>query len=145
MRSCRNVPASWEGCSADVESGVYEQLRSLTAALITGGGLGLLFDMTRLASPRSRALSSILLELPFLLFGAFAVFVVGQRSGAGMRLYFLLGAAGGFFLYLGLIHESVSARISQVKHDLHTYSTGIEKQCSKVYNYLVKTIKKYKK
>ncbi len=128
-----------------MESSVYEQLRSLTAAVITGGGLGLLCDLTQLFSPRSRVASAILLELPFLLFGAFTVLVVGQRSGAGMSLFFLLGVAAGFFLYLGLIRECVSAYISQAKHDLHTYSTKIGKLFADMYKYLIETVKKDKK
>ena len=128
-----------------MESSVFEQLRSLTAAMITGGGLGLLCDLTRLFSPRSRVASAVLLELPFLLFGAFAVFVVGQRSGAGTGLFFLLGVSAGFFLYLGLIREYVSAYISQAKHDVHTYSTKIGKRFADIYKYLAETVKNDKK
>ena len=111
-----------------MESEIIEQLRALVTALVTGAALGLLCDIMKPVSPRSRLLSAFLVDLPFLLFGAFAVFVLGQRSGAGMRLFFLLGVSAGFFIYLGILHRCVSACFSGAKHYLHDYSEKRRKE-----------------
>ena len=128
-----------------MESAVSDQLKALIAALVTGAALGVLCDLMKLVTPRSRTLSALLTELPFLLFGAFAVFVLGQRSGAGMRLYFLLSASAGFFLYLGILHQYVSACFSKAKHYLHDYTETVRKKKVSICKQFRKGIKNKEK
>ena len=97
---------------------VYEQLRQLAAALVTGGVIGLLYDLLQ-------GSGSVLCKAMRVLSAAAAgiiVFSVGRASGAGLRLFFLLASAGGACFYFWALHPMISADFAAAKQYLQYYA-----------------------
>ena len=110
-----------------MEVRISEQLRQLATALIAGGGLGLWFDLLQLFRRSTRKTAGPLWDLLFLVTSAGVLFFLGQRSGAGMRLFFLCAAVGGFCLYFWGPHDFMSHLFSQAKHFLQIQLGKIKK------------------
>ena len=104
-----------------MELRVYDQLRQILAALITGGAAGLLYDSADCLAP-GNGIWNKLLRIWAVLASAVFVFAVGRASGAGQRLFFLLAAAGGVCLYHGALHAMLRKDLENVKHFLQYYA-----------------------
>ena len=100
-----------------MELSVWDQLRQLTAALVTGGIIGLFFDLTRLSGSLEKVLRALCAAA-----SAVLVFIVGRASGSGLRLFFLLATAGGICLYLWALHPMICADLTVVKQFLQYYA-----------------------
>ncbi len=97
---------------------VYEQFRQLAAALVTGGAIGLMYDLLRVSG-------GVLHRVVKVLFAAAAgiiVFAVGRASGTGLRLFFLLATAGGACFYLWAVHPIICADLTEAKQHLQCYA-----------------------
>ena len=121
-----------------MEVHISEQLRQLITALIIGGGMGLWFDMLQPLRESTDKAFAFLWDLLFLLLSAAAIFIYGQRSGAGMRLFFLCAVGGGFCFYLWSLHDMVARFFSQSKHFLQInlgkmkkWAVSLRKSCEK--------------
>lgn len=101
-----------------MELDVSQQLRQLLAALITGGFLGLVLDVTESIPVRKKAIRSVL-HLLWLAFSAAAVTLVGRTSGAGMRGFYLLAVPGGFCLFRGALSPMVRDDLRRFVQFLH--------------------------
>jgi spore cortex biosynthesis protein YabQ len=78
------------------------QLAQLSAALVTGGALGLLYDVLKTIRKRTRykAVAGFL-DLLFWLMAVIGLFTLGMSSGRGdIRLFMLAAALIGVVLYM---------------------------------------------
>ena len=110
-----------------MEVHISDQLLQLTTAFITGGGMGLWFDLLQPLRQCMGNKLSLLWDLIFLSVSVIIIFFMGQRSGAGMRLFFLCAVAGGFCFYLWSLHDMVSHLLLQTKHFLQIKLGKIKK------------------
>jgi len=101
-----------------MEVSVFEQLRELLTGLVAGGGLGLLFDVLQPLRRLTGSGLAFLWDALFLFLSGGWIFILGQGSGAGMRLFFLLASAGGFCFYLWALHPMVCEDCLSVEHFL---------------------------
>ena len=97
---------------------VYEQLRQLAAALVTGGAIGLMYDLLRVSGGVPHRVMKVL----FAAAAGIIVFAVGRASGAGLRLFFLLATAGGACFYLWALHPMICADLTAAKQYLQYYA-----------------------
>ena len=104
-----------------MELSVYDQLRQITAALITGGFIGIVFDIEGCLLRRRNAVRGIAYFITGIL-SAGIIFAVGRRSGAGLRLFFLLAVSGGVCLYRWAIHPMVREDLMVIQHYLQYYA-----------------------
>ena len=104
-----------------MELSVYDQLRQITAALITGGFIGIVFDIAGGLLRRRNAVRGIAFFITGIL-SAGIIFAVGRRSGAGLRLFFLLAVSGGLCLYWGTFHPMVREDLTVIQHYLQYYA-----------------------
>jgi len=81
-----------------MEIPVLRQLEQAAAALLLGGGLGLLYDLCR--APRRRLGFSVLWDLFFWGCVLTGLFLLAQAGADGPRLYSLLAASLGAGLYM---------------------------------------------
>ena len=109
-----------------MEISVNDQLRQIIAAMVSGGLVGLLLDISeamicreKYGRKRPRIMTAVLS------FGI--VTAVGRASGSGMRLFFLLAAAGGVCLYLWAVHPMMSGDLISIKHYLQYYAQSAHK------------------
>ena len=97
---------------------VYDQLRQLAAALVTGGAIGLMYDFLRVSGGVPHRVMKVL----FAAAAGIIVFAVGRASGAGLRLFFLLATAGGACFYLWALHPMICADLTAAKQHLQYYA-----------------------
>ena len=84
---------------------IQRQLWEVAAGLLTGGGVGLLYELfVPLYRRRSKGLH-ILLDLVFAFLTAAWIFSSGQVSGGGTGLLFLFLCAAGWFLCRGMFRK----------------------------------------
>lgn len=100
---------------------VHDQLRQLTAAAVTGGGIGIAYDLLRTLTEGRKGASLWLII--WALASAAALSTVSHASGAGPRLFFLCAAGAGACLYEWALSPMVRGDLRAAKHDLHFYAT----------------------
>jgi spore cortex biosynthesis protein YabQ len=88
---------------------VSEQLMQAAAALLAGGGLGLLYDVFRALRRRLRL--AALVDLLFWLCVAAALFTLGLAGPGSARLFVLACAGLGAALYFSLLSAPVLAAL----------------------------------
>jgi spore cortex biosynthesis protein YabQ len=84
---------------------VSEQLMQAAAALLVGGGLGLLYDVFRALRRRLRL--AVLTDLLFWVCAAAALFTLGLAGPGSARLFELACAGLGAALYFSLLSAAV--------------------------------------
>ena len=103
-----------------METHLARQVREIVAAMICGGGSGLVYDLIRGMTEKNKL--SRLGELIWTVCTAFMLFAVGSTSGAGIRLFFLCATGAGFCLYRWALSPMVRGDLRRLQHDLHFYS-----------------------
>ncbi len=121
MKKAFSAADSSPGCSGEMGIGVYEQLRQIIAAMVTGGSLGVCYDLIT-GLRQAPALRSPAAEILYAAVASGIVFIVARASGAGTRLFFLFAAGGGFCLMIWAVHPLVRSATEQIQHHLHLYS-----------------------
>lgn len=92
-----------------MENYVSQQLMIFARSILLGMGIALVYDLLRPARQRCPALLWML-DGAYCLISALALGLFLLRQGDGeLRLYILLGAAGGVVLFFSLLSESLQA------------------------------------
>ncbi len=88
---------------------VGEQLRQMSAGVLAGGGMGLMWSVLHWLVPGKRSWIKTAVDFLWVFLCALGVLILSRELGAGLRLFFLCSCALGASLYFWGLEERARA------------------------------------
>lgn len=129
-----------------MDTALRYQLFQLTAAALTGVGLGILYDGAHIFFRRVPIPFSVLTDLLYLLLSGVWAFQLAQETSGGFTVLFLLGCACGIGLYICTLHRPLGKSLRNAERRLAEWTAAGKKyagKCAKNLKKVRKNMKKY--